>query len=178
MSKPRISMMEYEQSPEEIKREFDYQIAKNGRITNMKRTALHSLPAYKALMEWYTLRDELIPVIGEWGVIVLSHAISTQTDCLICSTFFRKAIVDFGKDPDQLQFTEKEQVLIDYGRQLVQDSNQVSDELFARLRQHFNEEEIVLITVFAGIMIATNTFNNALKIPLDEVLYAYRRKSD
>ena len=176
MSKPRVSMIEYEQASEAIKREFDYQIKKNGRITNMKRPALHSLPAYRALMEWYTLRDELIPVIGDWGVVVFSHAISTQSDCLICSTFFRKIIIDHGKDPDNLELTEKEQVLVEYGRQLVKDSNNVSDELYAKLERFFNEEEIVLLTVFAGIMIATNTFNNALKIPLDEVLYDYRRK--
>lgn len=175
MSKSRVSMVEYDQAPEEIKREFDDQISKNGRITNMKRTALQSHPAFKTLMEWYVLRDELVPIIGNWGVVVFSHAISSESDCLICSTFFRRIMIDEGKDPDHLTLTEQEQVLVDYGRQIVNNSNNVSDELYARLEQHFNEQEIVLLTVFAGIMVATNIFNNTLRIPLDEVLYSYKK---
>ena len=70
---PRVSMLEYEGAPPDVRAAFDEQVAKNGRITNMKRTLLHSLPAYRAYMEWYTLRDEIQPFIGERGVVVFSH---------------------------------------------------------------------------------------------------------
>ena len=35
-----------------------------GRITNMKRTLLHSVPAFEALMTWYPLRDTVRPFLG------------------------------------------------------------------------------------------------------------------
>jgi len=170
----RVPMVEESEATEEARREFAYQVEKNGRITNMKRTLLHSLPAYKAYMEWYTLRDEIEPFIGARGVIIYSHAISTQTDCLICSTFFRRYLIDSGEDPANLTLSPKEQLLVDYGRQLVTDANNVSDELFERLAAEFDDRQIVLLTTFAGLMIATNLFNNALRIPLDDYLQGYR----
>ncbi len=48
-----ISQVSYETATPEQKREFDDQIKRHGRITNMKKTLLHSIPSFKALMEWY-----------------------------------------------------------------------------------------------------------------------------
>ncbi|PJZ55224.1 SDR family oxidoreductase [Leptospira adleri] len=61
----RISLTEYETSPQEVKEQYERQIEKNGKITHMKRTLLHSLPSYKAYMEWYVLRDEIVLFLGE-----------------------------------------------------------------------------------------------------------------
>ena len=170
----RVSMTEYDTASPEVRAAYEDQIAKNGRITNMKRTLLHSVPAYHAYMEWYRLRDEISPFIGERGVVIFSHAISTASHCLICSTFFRRYLIEAGEDPGQLVLNEGEQLLVDYGRQLATDSNNVSEELYGRLAATFSEREILLLTAFAGIMIATNVLNNALRVPLDEVLYQYR----
>lgn len=82
-----LPMTEYESSSEEVKREYEDQIAKHGRITNMKRTLLHNVPAFKAYMEWYTLYDQLVPVIGDRAISLFSHAISEGNECLICSIF-------------------------------------------------------------------------------------------
>ena len=88
-----LPMTEYESSSEEVKREYEDQIAKHGRITNMKRTLLHNVPAFKAYMEWYTLYDQLVPVIGDRAISLFSHAISEGNECLICSIFFRKILI-------------------------------------------------------------------------------------
>lgn len=170
----RISMVDEATAPEPVRAAIHEQIAKNGRVTHMKRTLLHALPAYRAYMEWYTLRDELQAFLPPRTVLLYAHAISTQTHCLICSTFFRRIIIESGEDPENIQLTPKEDVLVAYGRQLAADANGVSDALFARLQEFFRESEIVLITAFAGLMIATNLFNNALKIPLDPYLEAYK----
>ena len=45
-----------------------------GRITNMKRTLLGHVPSFDAYMEWYTLKDELEPYIGERAVSLFSYA--------------------------------------------------------------------------------------------------------
>ena len=170
----RVSMIDEATASEEARREFAYQVEKNGRITNMKRTLLHSLPAYKAYMEWYTLRDEIEPFIGARGVMIFSHAISTQSNCLICSTFFCRYLIDSGEDPDALTFNDKEQALVDYGQQIAADANNVSDALFSRLQGYFSESEVLKLTAFAGIMVATNIINNALRVSLDDYLYDYR----
>lgn len=105
-----LPMTEYETSSPEVKAEYDDQIKKHGRITNMKRTLLQDVPSFKAYMEWYTLYDELVPVFGERAMTIFSYAISTGNTCLICGTFFRKILIDAGEDPDNLELNETEKM--------------------------------------------------------------------
>ena len=96
---PYVPMTEYETASEEVRREYDDQIDKHGRITNMKRTLLHNVPSFKAYMEWYTLYDELQPVLGDRALSILSYAVSSGNDCLICGSFFKKILEDGGDAP-------------------------------------------------------------------------------
>lgn len=171
-----ISMTDYETSGEEVRREYDDQVARHGRITNMKRTLLHSVPAFKAYMEWYTLRDLIVPFIGERALSLFSYAISNGNNCLICSLFFRKILVDSGEDPDNPKLNDVERLLMELGRQIAVDPHAITDDVYTGLKEKFNEEQVVLLIAFAGIMYATNLFNTIAKVPLDEVLYPYRGK--
>lgn len=171
-----ISQVNYNEASPEVKEEFEYQISHNGRITNMKKTLLHSLPAYRALMEWYTLRDEVEPFLGNRGVNFFCYAISTENDCLICSTFFAQILDELNIEFDSFSFTEKEAAVIDYGRALVSTPHDISEYIFLRLKQFFNEEQIVALTAFGSIMIATNLINTALKVELDEELVPYSKR--
>ena len=149
-----------------------------GRITNMKRTLLGHVPSFDAYMEWYTLRDELVPFIGERAVSLFSYAISDENDCLVCSVFFRRVLIDNGEDPDNPQVTEAEQLLIDWGRLIVRDPAGIPDEFYAKLEAAFSPQLRVILLAFAGQMVATNLFNTVGRVPLDEVLYDYRKPGD
>jgi alkylhydroperoxidase family enzyme len=172
----RISRLERDEMTPEMQRAFDEQVRSHGRMTNMKKTLAHSKPAFDALMSWYDLRDEVSPFLGHRLTNLLAHAVSAETDCLICSTFFRRILIEEGENPDSLKLTEKEETVVDFGRQLAQNPNRVSDELFVKLSKFFDQKQIVAITAFGSLMIATNVFNNALKVELDEYLVPFRKK--
>lgn len=169
-------MTEYETAGEDVRREYNDQIARHGRITNMKRTLLRSVPAFRAYMEWYTLRDLIVPFIGERALSLFSYAISNGNNCLICSLFFRKILVDSEEDPDNPRLNDVERLLMELGRQIAVDPHAITDDVYDGLKLKFTEEQIVLLIAFAGIMYATNLFNTIAKVPLDEVLYPYRGK--
>jgi alkylhydroperoxidase family enzyme len=171
----RIPPLEYEQADPATRSELDRQLAAHGRITNMKRTLAHSPPALRALMEWYPLREAVLPFLGERLTTLFAHAVSTQTDCLICSTFFRRILKESGEDPDHLTLDDRERAVVDYGRQLARDANSVSEELYDRLSHFLQPAQIVALTAFGGLMIATNLFNNALRVDLDEYLQSFRK---
>lgn len=171
----RVDALEYEQAPAESQTQWNQIVAEQGRMTNMKCTLAHSPVALRALMEWYPLRDEIQPILGWRATTLFVHAISTQTDCLICSTFFRRHLIEAGEDPDRLQLDSREEAIVEFGRQLVRDPNRVSDELYARLSEHFTPAQLVTLTAFGALMIATNIFNNALRIELDDYLEPFRR---
>jgi alkylhydroperoxidase family enzyme len=170
----RIPPLDYENAPAEARAAHDQHQRDVGRITNMKRTLLHSVPAFHALMEWYPLRDAVRPFLGERLTHLFAHAVSTETDCLICSTFFRRLLIESGEDPDALVLSDRERVVVDYGRQLGRDAHGVSDAMYAQLARLFTQEQIVALTAFGVIMLATNVFNNALRVDLDGYLEPYR----
>ncbi|HZW33829.1 MAG TPA: hypothetical protein VFF52_24115 [Isosphaeraceae bacterium] len=150
--------------------------AAHGRVTNMKRTLARAPVALRALMTWYDLRAEVTPFLGERLTSLFAHAISTGTDCLVCSTFFRRILIDAGEDPEALRLDDWEQTVVDYGRRLAVDPHGVDDALFDRLAARLRPEQIVALTAFGGLMVATNLFNNALQVDLDEYLLRYRKE--
>lgn len=169
---PFIEMIDYETAAPEAREAWDAH-AKIGRITNMKRTLLNSVPAFHALMEWYTLRDEAAKFLTALDTNFFCYAISVQNDCLICSTFFRKILVDEGISFEGFAFTPRQQLLVDYGRALAKDPHGIGEEMFGRLKESFSDGQIVLLTSFGAVMNATNLINNALKVPLDGYLAGY-----
>ncbi len=173
----RISPISIDDAQPQARAELEHQIAAHGRTTNMKCTLARSPAALAALMQWYALYDVVLPALGQRMTTLFSHAISSKTDCLICSTFFRRWLSEQGEDPDALQLDRRERDIMEYGRQLVVDAHSVPDELFARLRSWLSEEQLVALTAFGGMMIATNIFNNALQVDLDEYLEPFRKSA-
>src|SRR5215212_11620260 len=102
----RIAPVEREDAPSEVQSAFEEGLAKWGRMTNMKRTLLHSLPAYRALMQWYPLFDTIKAFLGERLAIIFAHAISSESHCLICTTFMRRLLIEWGEDPNELKLDE------------------------------------------------------------------------
>lgn len=171
-----ISKVKYEDASDEVKSLIDEQIRINGKITNMKLTLLHSVPAYHALMEWFPLEKTIERFLGERAVNFFCYAISEENDCMLCSAYFRKILKELNIDFDTFQFTEEEDILIRYGRAIVNDANNIPSELFDELKKHWNEGEIIAITAFVTIMIATNIINKSLDIELDDNLVPYTKK--
>ncbi|MDY3555012.1 hypothetical protein R5W24_004145 [Gemmata sp. JC717] len=151
------------------------QVASHGRATNMKRTLAHSPAALDALVRWYDLHAEVVAFLGRRAATLFAFAVSSQTDCLICSTFFRRWLIEGGEDPDALRLDDRERALTEYGRQLARDANAIPDAVYAAAAHGLTAEQAVALTAFGALMVATNLFNNALKVDLDEYLFPFRR---
>lgn len=143
------------------------------RITNMKATLGHSLVAFNAYMQWYPLYDEVKKIIGNRLAYLYAHAISLGSNCPLCTTFFRKIIIDNGEKPEDLILTDAEQLLLDVGSEIAVHQGAIPEDLFARLASAYRPHEIVVLVAFAGQMVATNIFNNALEVTIDGYLTQY-----
>lgn len=154
----------------------DAHLILGGRITNMKRTLLRSVPAFDALMSWYPLRDTVQPFLGERLTTLFAHAVSSETECLICSTFFRRILIDSGEDPDDLRLDAREAAVVAFGRALAVTPHRVPDAVYERAAAYFTDEQMVALVAFGALMVATNVVNNALQVPLDDYLQPYRKQ--
>jgi alkylhydroperoxidase family enzyme len=61
-------------------------------------------------------------------------------------------------------FSAAEKAALRFAEVLTLDSNNVDDELFSELRQHFDEGEIVELSAAIGLFNYFNRFNNALRM--------------
>jgi alkylhydroperoxidase family enzyme len=161
--------------PAESRAELDRQRVAHGRVTNMKATLAHSPEALAALMTWYPLRDAVAAFLGERATTLFAHAVSTETECLICSTFFRRILIDAGEDPDHLELDGREAAVVAYGQALSRGNSHVPGPEYAAVASFLDDRQMVALTSFGAMMIATNVVNNALLVSLDEYLWPYRR---
>ncbi|MBI4055156.1 MAG: carboxymuconolactone decarboxylase family protein [Elusimicrobia bacterium] len=92
--------------------------------------------------------------------------ISEINCCQYCTDIHRESLTDFGL-PVQAEICAedaREQAALDYAEQVTLNSNRVSEELYARVKNQFTQEEIVELTFFIGLMNLLNRFNNALQV--------------
>ncbi|HET6766168.1 MAG TPA: hypothetical protein VFH08_02175 [Chitinophagaceae bacterium] len=145
-----------------------------GRITNMKATLGRSLVAFEAYMQWYPLYTEVEKILGKRMASLYAHSISCAADCPLCSTFFRKIIIDSGETPEKLALSESEKDVLSFGSGIARHKGNIADHLYNAVAAKYNETEMVILTAFAGIMIATNVFNNVIETEIDDYLSAYK----
>lgn len=161
----RISKIDPETATPEVKSAIADHLADGYRLTSEKLTLLHNVTAFRCLeVESYALDRELQRLIGKRAADFFEYAISLENDCLVCSTYFGKLLRDNGIDFETFAFTDREQLLIDYGRAMAKDPKGVPDELFEKLKAEFTEEELVVITTMGVFMIANNYFNDILQV--------------
>lgn len=143
------------------------------RITNMKATLAHSLLSFEVYMQWYPLYMKVKSIVGDRMAYLFAWSVSTASDCPLCSTFFRKIIIDSGENPENLSLNMEEQQLLDLGAAIAIDKGKVSDAVFDLVAAQYTTEEMVVLIAFAGQMIATNIFNNVIEPNIDTYLTDY-----
>jgi alkylhydroperoxidase family enzyme len=67
--------------------------------------------------------------------------------------------------------------VLDLGSEMARNQGQIPDHIYAQVAQRFNEQEMVLLIAFAGQMIATNVFSNAIQTEIDPYLIPYTASS-
>ena len=168
-----ITPIDYETASDAVRAEHDREVELRGRMTNMKRTLLHSPVAHRIYAEWFTLREELRPALDDRAVWLFCQVISLESRAIIPVGFFRRALINAGLTPEAIVPTEDEALLIDFGKAIVKDSNAVPEVLWARLKARYDEPTLVNLVAFAGIMIATAVYTNVVKVDIDPELGAY-----
>jgi alkylhydroperoxidase family enzyme len=69
-------------------------------------------------------------------------------------------LLDFENGP----FSDAEKAALAYAKQLTLDAHAIDDALFARLRAHYDEGEVVEISAMAGLFNYFNRVNDALQM--------------
>jgi hypothetical protein len=171
----RIDPLPREIASAEVQTAYDQHVTDypGSRITNMKATLGHSLLSFQIYMQWYPLYEQVKQILGNRLAYLYAHAISEGSNCPLCTTFFRRIIIDNGEKPEDLALTQHEQLLLDFGGEIARNKGEVADTLYDPVQVLYPVEQLVVLVAFAGQMIATNVFNNVLEVQIDDYLYPY-----
>lgn len=75
-----------------------------------------------------------------------------------------EAVVDYHTSP---LFTEAERIALDYAIAAASQPNAVTEELFARMKQHWTDAQIVEITAAVALNGFLNRWSDSLAVPLE-----------
>jgi AhpD family alkylhydroperoxidase len=151
-----------------------YAKLKYGREITITPVIAHSRPTMIGwgAFEWW---HEHAHRVDERLKDLAATRVATRVGCEFCidiaSALGRKAGVteaqlrDFHNYRTSPEFSPEERVVMEYADELTKEPVQVPDELFARLREHFDEAQIVELTAAIAIENFRARFNNALGIP-------------
>jgi alkylhydroperoxidase family enzyme len=145
-----------------------------GTATNMKRTLAHAPTALEALLTWYPLHTEVRAFLTERETRLFCHAVSSGTDCLLCTTYFRRELIEAGDDPATFEPTPAEADLIAVGARIAHGGTGIPDDVHGRLAARLSPAQLVTLVAFGSLMVATNIVNNALDVDLDDDLLPFR----
>lgn len=144
-----------------------------GRITNMKGVLLHSAPSFKLFSAVLPLKESLRATLGARAVDIYSLAISEDSHCLLCSLYFRRALIAHGVDPDDYKPTEDEAALIEIAHRIAAEPashHAPPPKPLKMLEAKYGTETMVAIVSYGAAMLATNRLNTTLGIPIDDDL--------
>jgi hypothetical protein len=157
-----------------VKEAFEKHVAEHdATITNMKATLAHSLLAFDVYMQWYPLYEKVQALVGDRAASLYAYYISYAYKSPLCSKFLRRIIIKKGANPEELVLNDHERKLMNFGSAIASHKGCIADIVYEDLAKYHNHEEMVVLTAFAGQMVATNIFSNVTETDIDTYLLDY-----
>lgn len=170
----RIKPLDVDAASPEVREAFEKHVSSHdATITNMKATLARSLLSFDVYMQWYHLYEKVQELVGDRAASLYAYSISYTSNCPLCSTFFRRIIIQSGAKPEELVLNDHEKKLMNFGSAIAAHKGCINDYVFEDLSKYHSTEEMVVLTAFAGQMVATNIFSNVTETDLDNYLLDY-----
>lgn len=107
--------------------------------------------------EWQTLREEIVPYVGERALSLLAFAVFDEADGFEGAAYFRESLRQSGTDVDSPEVTESEGLLIRWGRFFARDAEGIPADVQAEFERSFNPQLREKLVRFAALTVATAT---------------------
>ncbi|MBQ5823571.1 MAG: hypothetical protein IIW48_02050 [Clostridia bacterium] len=145
-------------------RKMSDEYSRSVKLNNMKKTLLHNTVAFDALMGFHKLCDEAKTFLSELDVNLFCYAISFENDCMVCSAIFKSFLDEQGVDFDALIMSPVQQALISFGRNVADNPHEVFEDQIEEMKEFFTDEQLVVLTSLAAMMVASNIVNTVLDV--------------
>jgi uncharacterized peroxidase-related enzyme len=173
----RILPLQESEAPDDVKRTYQEIKSNFGMVPNLFKTIAHKPNALSTLYSFalaLSLDNSLPAKIKELAILTTSktnrchYCISHHTEMGKKVGLTIEQIEAISEYKDSNLFTQEEKTVIQYAQQVTKDAENVSDELFLRLKGFYSDEQIVLLTLIIGLYQIFNKFNGALGVQLEK----------
>jgi AhpD family alkylhydroperoxidase len=147
---------------------------KYGREIGVTEVVAQSRPnalGYSMLEFWHERAHALDARIKD----LAATKVATIVGCQFCIDIGAHLSREAGATEEQLRdfhnyrtsdaFSLEEKLAMEYAEQMTQQNVQIADDFFARLHEHFSDEQLVELTMAIAVENLRARFNNALDIP-------------
>jgi hypothetical protein len=105
--------------------------------------------------QWESLREEIVPYVGERALSLLAFAVFDEADGFEGAAYFRELLRESGTDVDSPEVTESEGLLIRWGRLFARDAEGIPADVQSEFERVFNPQLRELLVEFAALSVAT-----------------------
>ncbi len=175
---PRLKPLPPETTPE-LKPHFDFFLSTLGFTPNSVLTMQRKPKLVQAFAQ---LNGAVMDPAGEVDLgfrRLVGHVASKAAGCLYCQAHTLLGAKNFGVTEAKLadvwvyatspHYTPRERVALDFALAAAAQPNEVTDELFARLREHWSEGEVVELLGVVAMFGFLNRWNDSMATPLEAV---------
>jgi uncharacterized peroxidase-related enzyme len=109
---------------------------------------------------------------------LIAHVASRVAGCQYCMAHTAGGALFFGVDPAKVadiwefrtspRYSEKERVALDFAIAAASQPNGVTEDMFAEMRKHWSETQIVEIAAVVAVFGFLNRWNDTMGTPLEE----------
>ena len=173
---PRLPALPAEHTPE-LKEHFNFFVGTLGFVPNSVLTMQRKPKLVKALA---ALNGAVMDPQGEIDLgfkRLVGHFASRAAGCQYCMAHTVLGAKNFGVSDAKLAalwdyatsplYTEAERVALEFAAAAAQVPNAVTDELFARLRRHWSETQVVELLGVIALFGFLNRWNDTMATPLE-----------
>ncbi|HEY8359168.1 MAG TPA: carboxymuconolactone decarboxylase family protein [Ramlibacter sp.] len=175
---PRLQPLPPDSTPE-LKSHFDFFLGTLGFTPNSVLTMQRKPKLVQAFAQ---LNAAVMDPAGEVDLgfrRLLGHVASKAAGCLYCQAHTLLGAHNFGVSDEKLAavwnfadsplYTPRERVALEFALAAASQPNAVTDELFARVREHWSETEVVEILGVVAMFGFLNRWNDTMATPLEAV---------
>ncbi|HVL37549.1 MAG TPA: carboxymuconolactone decarboxylase family protein [Burkholderiales bacterium] len=175
---PRLAPLPPDTTPE-LKEHFDFFLGTLGFTPNSVLTMQRKPRLVRAFAQ---LNAAVMDPRGEVDLgfrRLVGHVASKAAGCLYCQAHTLLGAHNFGVSDEKLadvwnyasspHYSERERIALDFALAAAAQPNAVTDELFARVREHWSESEVVEILAVVAMFGFLNRWNDTMATPLEPV---------
>ncbi len=170
---PRIPTIAPENADPVAQQIFDHYKKERGNVPNMFRTVAYRpeilrtmIAHFRAIIETGTAGAKLkeLVIVRTSQINQCEYCLNSHTQLAHKYGWSEEQIADLANFRTRTDFTEREKAALELAERETLDSNGIDDAFWARLRQHFDEGEIIELAAAIGLFNYFNRFNNSLKM--------------